>query len=136
VARPTPSFRIPLEMAQRILLAEDEEPLREILTEALRDEGFEVIAAADGREALELFHARGPFDLVLLDEEMPRMTGRQLLAQLRESGSRIAALLFSGHLDLSAAEQARLGVGPVLRKPLALADLGPAIRKAIRDAPP
>ena len=115
----------------RILVAEDEASLREILVEGLRDEGFEVVGAADGAQALELFRTAGPFDALLLDEEMPHLTGRQILSRLRAEGSQVAAVLFSGNLDLDEEECARLRVGPVLRKPLSLADLSQAIREAI-----
>jgi CheY-like chemotaxis protein len=119
----------------RVLVAEDEAPLREILAEGLRDEGFEVVVAADGAEALDLYTGEGPFDVLLLDEEMPRLTGRQLLARLREQGDRVAVILFSGHLELSEQEQVRWGVGPTLRKPVSLEELSWAIRRAVQDPP-
>jgi CheY-like chemotaxis protein len=115
----------------RVLLAEDEPLLREILVEGLIDEGFEVEAAVDGTEALVLYRARGPFDALLLDEEMPGLTGRQLLSRLRGEGDRVAAVIFSGNLVLEASEQAELGVGPVLRKPVSMRDLCAALRDAI-----
>ena len=119
----------------RILVAEDEAALREILTEGLRDEGFEVVTATDGVEALERYRSDGPFDVLLLDEEMPRLTGRRLLTQLREQGERVAVILLSGNLDLSEQEQARLGVGPTLRKPVSLEELSRAIRRAVQHRP-
>jgi CheY-like chemotaxis protein len=115
----------------RVLIAEDEAPLREILSEGMRDEGFEVIAAADGVEALELYRIAGPFDVLLLDEDMPRLTGRRLLAQLRAAGETVPAVIFSGNLDISDEERARLGVAEALRKPVSLDDLSRAIRQAI-----
>lgn len=117
----------------RILVAEDEAALREILAEGLRDEGFEVVMAADGVEALELFRDQGPFDVVLLDEEMPRLTGRRVLSRLRADGEAVAAVLFSGNLHLGEEEQARLGVGPALRKPISLTELTRAIRQAVHE---
>lgn len=117
----------------RILVAEDEAALREILAEGLRDEGFEVVIAADGVEALELFRDQGPFDVVLLDEEMPRLTGRRVLSRLRADGQAVAAVLFSGNLHLGEDEQARLGVGPPLRKPISLTELTRAIRQAVHE---
>ena len=47
----------------------------------------------------------------------------------------MAAVIFSGNLELTAEERARLGVGPALRKPVSLAELARAIRRAIRDRP-
>jgi DNA-binding response OmpR family regulator len=119
----------------RILIAEDERPLLEILLEGLAEEGFDVVGAEDGRHALELVRTAGPFDLLLLDEEMPYVTGRRVLAQLREEGHGVPAVLFSGNLDLAPEEQARLGVGPPLRKPISLDELARAIRAALRPAP-
>jgi CheY-like chemotaxis protein len=116
----------------RILVAEDEAPLREILVEGLRDEGFEAVAAADGQEALDLHRGQGPFDALLLDEEMPRLTGRGVLSRLRAAGDLVPAILFSGNLELSHDECARLGVGPVLRKPVSLGDLVAALRRALQ----
>jgi CheY-like chemotaxis protein len=126
VARPA----VRVEMI-RVLLAEDEPLLREILVEGLIDEGFEVEAAVDGTEALVLYRAKGPFDALLLDEEMPGLTGRELLSRLRGEGDRVAAVILSGNLVLEASEQAALGVGPVLRKPVSMRDLCAALRDAI-----
>jgi CheY-like chemotaxis protein len=119
----------------RILVAEDEAPLLEILIEGLRDEGFEVVGAEDGAQALELYRTSGPFDLLLLDEEMPRLTGRRVLSVLRADGDHVPAVLLSGNLDLSAEEQARLGVGPPLRKPISLDELARAIRRGLPRTP-
>jgi two-component system OmpR family response regulator len=119
----------------RILVAENEAPLLEILLEGLRDEGFHVIGAEDGARALDLYRSAGPFDLLLLDEEMPRLTGRQVLTRLRADGDHVPAVLFSGNLDLTPEEQARLGVGPPLRKPLSFDELSRAIRRALEKTP-
>jgi CheY-like chemotaxis protein len=115
----------------RVLLAEDEPLLREILIEGLIDEGFEVEAAVDGLEALVLYRAKRPFDALLLDEEMPGLTGRQILRLLRGEGDWVAAVILSGNLLLDAAERVELGVGPVLRKPVSMRDLCAALRDAI-----
>ena len=119
----------------RVLLAEDEPLLREILVEGLFDEGFEVEAGVDGMEALLLYRTRGPFDVLLLDEEMPGLTGRQLLRLLRGEGDRVPAVIFSGNLVLDGHEQSELGIGPVLRKPVSMRDLCAALRDAIAAGP-
>ena len=129
-ARPSPENLLAPEMT-RVLLAEDEALLREILVEGLSDEGFEVEAAMDGMEALILYRAKGPFDALLLDDEMPGLTGRQLLRLLRGEGATVAAVIFSGNLVLDDDERAELGVGPVLRKPVSMRDICAALRDAI-----
>jgi CheY-like chemotaxis protein len=115
----------------RILVADDDDLLRRFLLTGLRAAGFDVVAAADGSEALDLFHQWGPFDLVLLDEEMPRLSGREVLRRLRSEGETLPALLFSGSLALSDAEQALLGVGPVVQKPCGLEALVEALCEAL-----
>src|SRR5262245_1211773 len=115
----------------RILLAEDDDVLREVLQEGLEADGFDVVTAPDGAKALDMFRSGGPYDVLLLDEEMPGLTGRQLLGKLREQGVGVTALLISGNLELSGEERTALGVGPVLRKPIALDDLTRELRRVI-----
>ena len=117
-------------MSLRVLVAEDDALLREILCDGLADEGFAVEAAGDGEDALKRFRANGPFDVLLLDEEMPGMTGCAFLAQIRSEGHRVPALIISGNLHLDAGECAALGIGPVLRKPISFEDLAIALRRA------
>ena len=113
----------------RILLAEDDPVLRDILSEGLADEGFRVSTASDGQEALALYHSDGPYDVLLVDEEMPNLTGREVVRHIRAGGDRVPVILISGNLHLDADECAALGVGPVLRKPISLADLSDAVRR-------
>lgn len=119
----------------RVLVAEDDAPLREIVEEGLRSEGFEVVTADDGGVALEIFRRSGPYDVLLLDEEMPRMRGRELLARLRADGERVPAVLISGNLELGDEQRRELDVGPVLRKPISIEDLARALRKVIESGP-
>ena len=115
-----------------MLLAEDDPGLREILTEGLTEEGFVVVSAESGAHAVERYGEDGPYDALLLDEEMPGLTGREFLRRLRGSGDHIPALIISGNLYLEEAEQRELEVGPVLRKPIALADLAQALFTLLR----
>ncbi len=117
--------------SKRLLLVEDNAPLRELVCEVLRDDGFEVVTAGDGAEALDLLRRGDAFDVVVLDDEMPRLTGRQLLSLLRAEGCQMPVVLVSGSLELSREECARLDVGPVVRKPLLLPQLADAIRMAL-----
>jgi CheY-like chemotaxis protein len=117
--------------SKRLLLVEDNAPLRELVCEVLRDDGFEVVTAGDGAEALDLLRRGDAFDVVVLDDEMPRLTGRQLLSLLRAEGCQMPVVLVSGSLELSREDCARLDVGPVVRKPLLLPQLADAIRMAL-----
>jgi CheY-like chemotaxis protein len=66
----------------KILVADDEPTLLGLISAALTDEGYTVVPARDGREAVELAVKESP-DLVLLDVMMPRLSGREALRQIR-----------------------------------------------------
>ncbi|TGB02331.1 response regulator [Halobacillus salinus] len=68
---------------KRILVADDEEVLRMLITDTLEDEGYEVIEASDGAEALSIM-GQESLDLVILDYMMPEYTGIEVASQLSE----------------------------------------------------
>ena len=72
-------------MSQRILIVEDELSIQAILKELLLDAGYEVAAASDGVEAVDLFR-RERFDLILLDIMLPRLDGFGVCRAIRETG--------------------------------------------------
>jgi len=107
-----------------ILLIEDNPINRVIMKKALTAEGYEVLEAAHGEEALVLLKNSPPLDLILVDLSMPQMNGKEFIQRFREnaksSGTKI--ILVSGWEPL--AETARaLGVDGYLRKPVDLDDL-------------
>jgi CheY-like chemotaxis protein len=132
--RPAISCFAPGHNLPRILIAEDDALLRRFLIQGLSAAGFAVVAAADGDEALRRFDAEGPFDALLLDEEMPLVTGRDVLRRLRSQGEGLPALMFSGNLTMSQKEQAALGVEAVVRKPCGLASLVETLCHALAGA--
>lgn len=67
-----------------VLIVEDDEDARESVADVLRDEGFEVLTAGDGIEALELLAREPPPTAVVLDLSLPRMGGLELLERVRE----------------------------------------------------
>jgi CheY-like chemotaxis protein len=80
---------------RRVLLVEDEVPLRELLADALTLARVQVTAAPDGAVAWRAWQA-GVFDLVLSDQRMPDCTGLELLERIRSSGSEVPFILASG----------------------------------------
>ena len=85
-------------LAVRILLVEDQPFVRESTALLLRDLGYEVVAAADACEALEIFEKGDGFDLLLSDVVMPgSMNGVDLVQAIRERSSVIKVVLFSGY---------------------------------------
>jgi DNA-binding response OmpR family regulator len=84
-------------MAAKVLVAEDDPSVRLTLQFVLEDEGFEVFLAGDGEEALEVARAESP-DVILLDQIMPKMDGKEVLAALRDDSSTkdVHVLVLSG----------------------------------------
>jgi two-component system response regulator (stage 0 sporulation protein F) len=81
---------------RKILLAEDEEILRFLYREELEEEGFEVVTARNGREALHQLEKAEP-DLVILDIAMPAMDGLEALPRIKEKGNGIPVIVYSSH---------------------------------------
>lgn len=67
----------------KALVVDDSRSMRAILAKQLRELGFQVVEAAGGAEALRSLHAGGPFELVLLDWNMPEMDGQEVLTLIR-----------------------------------------------------
>jgi CheY-like chemotaxis protein len=113
---------------RRVLIVEDDDALREALSDVLSGEGFSVAAAADGLEALDLLRlSEGPNpSVILLDLMMPRMNGWQFRAAQqtdeRISGIPVVVLSAVPHLAQEA-ESLGLSQGSWIRKPVPLANL-------------
>jgi CheY-like chemotaxis protein len=109
----------------RLLVADDSETVLLMLERRLEMEGYEVVTATDGLEALERLREAGPKpDVILLDAMMPNMSGSEVLAQLRESGSTIPVLMISAHLDAQEPNRMRsLGATDCIPKPFEWEDL-------------
>jgi CheY-like chemotaxis protein len=78
-----------------VLVVDDEEPIRDILREALENAGHTVLTANDGREALRLYHAQQP-DVVITDIVMPRRSGIDLVLELSRLTPRPTVIAISG----------------------------------------
>ena len=86
----------------RVLVAEDDEPIRELLVRLLEKQGFSVVTAKDGAEALMALRADPKFDLLITDVIMPGMDGSELIAAVRGAHPRMRILAISGFTgDLS-----------------------------------
>jgi two-component system, OmpR family, response regulator MprA len=87
-------------MTVRVLIADDSETILLLLRTRLEMEGYEVLTAADGVEAVETVRAASPaLDVLLLDAMMPRKSGIEALRELRAEGIDTPALIVSAHQD-------------------------------------
>ena len=112
----------------RILVVDDDAPILLLMRNLLREFGFEPVSAQSGAEALEEAR-RTPPDLILLDRNMPGMTGDEVLEQLRDSGefARLPVLIVSGE-PLDPAEVTRIGATAAVLKPFDVPSLVRTIR--------
>jgi CheY-like chemotaxis protein len=120
-----------------ILVVEDDADIREIVEEALADEGYEVMGAADGLDALERLRAATVLPrLILLDLMMPRMNGLELREALLkiEAWSSIPVVIVSA--DANAQEKSEaMRVAGLLQKPVKLRDLVAMVERTLPAAP-
>jgi CheY-like chemotaxis protein len=113
-----------LDTRASILIVEDDADLREALSQVLRDEGYEVLGAAHGREALDRLRGGRRPCLILLDLTMPVMNGWQFRAEQRDDPelASIPVIVLSAGQDLSA-QMPVLGLREYIRKPIRLESL-------------
>jgi len=117
--------------AARILVADDEPAIVELLRTVLTLWSYAVEICADGESALART-GDDRFALLLLDFQMPRLTGLEVLRRLRAENRRTPAVLMSGHLSDAVAEECRRLKGvQLLPKPFTLAALREALNRAL-----
>src|SRR5256885_339500 len=114
-----------------ILLVDDEESVRAIVTKILTKQGHKILEAEHGADAVRLAAGYdGKIDLLITDMYMPGLRGPEIYGKLRETRSDIGVLYMSGYGD---EDVARSGVAPesgFLRKPFTVQELGDAVTKA------
>jgi len=120
--------------AQTILVVDDEANLRKVLGAMLRREGFEVLTAADGKEALALLE-RNPVEVVLTDLKMPELDGMALLERVHADypGTPVVMLTAHGTVD-TAVTAMKLGAFDYLTKPFDKEELEVVMKKAAASA--
>ena len=106
----------------KILIAEDEKDLRQLLYDQLTGEGYTVIEAEDGRKALELYNSVKP-DMAILDIMMPQMDGLSVLSKIRESSEMPVILLTARGDEVDKVSGLRLGADDYLVKPWGMNEL-------------
>ncbi|ODT99292.1 MAG: hypothetical protein ABS79_04680 [Planctomycetes bacterium SCN 63-9] len=128
----------PLRMPIRALVAEDNPDLRLVLTMRLKMMGLEVTPAADGEAAVEKAQAAEnagqPFDLILMDLEMPIVDGFEATRQLRGQGHRGPILAMTAHEPGDIADCRRFGYDGYVGKPIDWDKLGATIRQSVAQS--
>ncbi|MBI2461008.1 MAG: response regulator [Candidatus Rokubacteria bacterium] len=120
-------------MRQTILVVDDEEAIRRLLTESLTRAGYRVAAAGSGREALALVEQEPP-DLIILDLVMPEMDGIEALRRIRERGVTAKVLILTAYGTAQQIREARaLGVREFIGKPFDLDRLVGIVRQELEE---
>ncbi len=117
----------------KILIIEDEEPIRRVLVRILKDEdsSFEIHEASDGKKGLDLIK-NDSYDLVLCDIKMPKVDGIELLQRTRKTNSTIPFIMLTGHGNIeTAVESMKLGAYDFISKPPDLNRLINSVRNAL-----
>ncbi len=113
-----------------ILVVEDQEDIRSLIRDTLREDGGIVVAAANLSDAIWLFE-RGSFSLVITDLAMPGGSGLDLVRAIRARRREVPVIMVTGYADLLDEESARLPTA-VIRKPFTASELIQAVRSALR----
>jgi len=117
----------------RVLIVDDEENQRRALSIGLRLDGFDVLVAASGAEALRLLAGPPSIDLALIDLMMPGLNGLELARQIRRSHPGVRVVLSSAyHLSARQVERADCGAVGFVPKPYKLAELCSFLRSKAR----
>jgi two-component system cell cycle sensor histidine kinase/response regulator CckA len=136
-----PAIIAPVEIfptgTETILIVDDEESLRVLLSTALSRKGYRTLTAASGLDAIEIIgDTHRKFDLVLLDLNMPGATGVEVLKIIRICRPQMKVMVVSGHITPTArAEFEQLGQRDFVQKPYRLDELGRTLRRLL-DAKP
>ncbi|MBD2517829.1 response regulator [Nostoc sp. FACHB-973] len=116
----------------RVLIADDEESSRVCLTIVLEDEGWEITQARDGKEALEKVLKSQP-NLLILDYQMPELTGAEVYQHLQLHRIKLAVVLISSYTELEKLASS-LGIAYFLHKPFDIPKLLTTIQSAYEES--
>lgn len=113
-----------------ILVTEDEEGIRDLVRTTLEESGYQVLAACDGRDALERAQSySGPIDLLLTDRVMPRLGGKELAERLRVHRPSLKVLYITGYYGARQEEETET----VVLKPFSLESLRSKVREILEE---
>jgi DNA-binding response OmpR family regulator len=121
------------ERAPRILLVDDEQPIQTLLSFPLQRDGYEVIAAGDGQEALNRF-AEQPFDLVVLDLMLPKVDGLEVCRRMRARSAVPIIMLTAKSEEIDKVLGLELGADDYITKPFSMREFRSRVKAVLRRA--
>ncbi len=115
----------------RILLVDDEQSIQTLLSFPLRRDGYEVVQATDGREALDRFEER-PFDLVVLDVMLPKLDGLEVCRRLRSRSAVPIIMLTAKSEEIDKVVGLEIGADDYITKPFSMREFRSRVKAALR----
>lgn len=126
------SSQFPKGEGQQILVVEDDDQVRFLVSYLLEELGYAVTAAQDATSAMPHLSASTPIDLLISDVGLPGMNGRQLAELMRAEHPSVPVLFMTGYAESAAVQSEFLGENmAIITKPFALDDFGRAVRQAL-----
>jgi DNA-binding response OmpR family regulator len=122
-----------VEKSARILLVDDEQSIQTLLSYPLRKDGYEVVRAADGREALDRFSEQA-FDLVVLDLMLPQLDGLEVCRRLRARSAVPIIMLTAKSEEIDKVLGLELGADDYITKPFSMREFRSRVKAALRRA--
>jgi len=117
----------------RILLVDDEQSIQKLLTYPLRKDGYEVVSAHDGREALDIYK-KGDFDLVVLDIMLPKLDGIEVCRRLRAESEVPIIMLTARDDESDTVIGLEMGADDYITKPFSLREFRSRVKATLRRA--
>jgi DNA-binding NtrC family response regulator len=116
----------------RILVIDDDESIRKVLSAALEDEGYEVETAESGKKAIEMSQRRF-YNMALIDIRLPDMEGTKLLSDLKETTPKMIKIIVTGYPSMqNAIEAVKRGATDYVVKPFKMESVLETIKKQLR----
>ncbi len=115
----------------RILLVDDEQSIQTLLSYPLRKEGYDVVQATDGRQALDRFDEQ-PFDLVVLDLMLPKLDGLEVCRRLRSKSAVPIIMLTAKSEEIDKVVGLELGADDYITKPFSMREFSSRVKAALR----
>ena len=116
----------------KILVVDDEKPISDIIKFNLTKEGYDVITAADGQEALALFNDEKP-DLVLLDQMLPEIDGVEVLRQIRSKSETAVIMVTAKDSEIDKVLGLEMGADDYVTKPFSNRELVARVKANLRS---
>src|SRR5215210_4391739 len=130
---PQPTILLVAASAPRILLVDDERSVQKLLAWPLRKEGYDVVEAYDGREALNQFRDGG-FDLIVLDLMLPKVDGFDVCRQIRSRSTVPIIMLTAKTEEIDKVLGLELGADDYITKPFSLREFRSRVKAVLRRA--